>query len=203
MPFYIGDYLADTIGLTYDQHGRYLMAIMSYWRKRGPLSEREAKSIFGGEFDLLTGFFTLKNGVYHHKRIDRELSSLEDRLQRNKARTEAATLARKQRNDGRNDNVTSNVTSTYLQSQSPSYKAYKGKATKPTKLSKSNGEVSGRFEAALDSEWVNDAGKWVNRIKSKPSKCIRVIAEVENATKEGRVKTTPAAYAEHIWKEFK
>jgi len=33
-------------------------------------------------------------------------------------------------------------------------------------------------------------------------KCERVIAEVESAAREGRIKTTPARYAEQIWKEF-
>jgi hypothetical protein len=49
---------------------------------------------------------------------------------------------------------------------------------------------------------VNDAGKWVNRIKSKPNKVERVIAEVESAIKEKRIKQSPAQYAEQIWKEF-
>ena len=33
-------------------------------------------------------------------------------------------------------------------------------------------------------------------------KCERVIAEVESAAKEGRIRTTPAQYSEQIWKEF-
>ena len=76
------------------------------------------------------------------------------------------------------------------------------KRQKSTKLSKSQKECADRFEAALGKEWVNDAGKWVNRIKANPSKCVRIVAEVESAKKENRINTTPARYAHHLWKEF-
>jgi hypothetical protein len=78
--------------------------------------------------------------------------------------------------------------------------------TNPTKLSKlSSGqkELADRIETALGVEWINDAGKWINRIKAERDKAERVIAELENAIKEHRIKTTPARYAEQIWKEFR
>ena len=70
------------------------------------------------------------------------------------------------------------------------------------KLSMPQWEIARRIEAALVDEWVNDAGKWINRIKADRKKCERVIAEVEQAARESRIKTTPARYAEQIWKEF-
>lgn len=63
-------------------------------------------------------------------------------------------------------------------------------------------ELATRFEGTLNGQWINDAGKWILRIRGAAGKCQRVIAEVENAKKEGRIKTTPAQYAEQIWKEF-
>ena len=72
-----------------------------------------------------------------------------------------------------------------------------------TKLPARAIELAKRFEAALGDQWVNDAGKWIGRIKSDPAKSERVIAEVESAAREGRIKTTPAQYAEHIWEEFR
>ena len=74
--------------------------------------------------------------------------------------------------------------------------------TKASKLSARQKELADRFEAALGVEWTNDAGKWIGRIKTTPGKCDSVIAEVESAAKENRIKTTPARYAEQIWKEF-
>lgn len=75
-------------------------------------------------------------------------------------------------------------------------------STKANKLSTPQKELADRIEAALGVEWINDAGKWVKRIKSAPGKSERVIAEVESAAKEHRIKTTAARYAEKIWKEF-
>ena len=37
MPMWIGDYLADTMTLTRDLHGGYLLMLFAYWRNRGPL----------------------------------------------------------------------------------------------------------------------------------------------------------------------
>jgi hypothetical protein len=92
------------------------------------------------------------------------------------------------------------TTNLYLKSKErKNDKAY---STKASKLSIPQREIASRIETALGDEWVNDAGKWINRIKSKLGKCERVIAEVESAAREGRIKTTPARYAEQIWKEF-
>jgi len=74
--------------------------------------------------------------------------------------------------------------------------------TNTKKLSDRQKELADRIESALGIQWVNDAGKWVNRIKNHVSKSERVISEVESASKESRINTTPAQYAEQIWKEF-
>jgi hypothetical protein len=74
---------------------------------------------------------------------------------------------------------------------------------KPNKLSPIEKEVADQAEAILLNQWVNNAGKWVNRIKSEPDKVQRVFAEVANANKEQRIKTTPAQYAEYCWRQFK
>lgn len=71
-----------------------------------------------------------------------------------------------------------------------------------SRLDESQKIIAVRFEETLGKQWVNDSGKWVNRIKADLGKAERVIAEVESAVKESRIKTTPAQYAEQIWKEF-
>ncbi len=86
--------------------------------------------------------------------------------------------------------------------QSPEQSPEQSYSTKASKLSASQKELADRIEAALGVEWVNDAGKWINRIKTLTGKCERVIADVESSVKENRIKTTPARYAEQTWKEF-
>jgi len=85
--------------------------------------------------------------------------------------------------------------------------------TPKKRLTEPQRNLARRFEIILGHQWINDAGKWVNRIKEVDqygnttpgtfSKTERVLAEVESATKENRVRETPAQYAEQIWKEFK
>ena len=74
--------------------------------------------------------------------------------------------------------------------------------TKPSKLSAREKELADRIEAALGVQWTNDAGKWIGRVKAAPGKCERVIAEVESAARESRIKTTAAPFAEDTWKRF-
>jgi len=76
------------------------------------------------------------------------------------------------------------------------------KPTKPSKLSIPEKDLADRIEAALGDQWVNDAGKWIGRIRAHFRKAQRVIAELENARKEARIVSGPAQYAEDTWKRF-
>lgn len=64
-------------------------------------------------------------------------------------------------------------------------------------------DIAALCESVLNGEWVNDAGKWVERIRSDPEKVWRVFCDVKAAATEGRIKTTPARMAEYNWKVFK
>lgn len=81
MPLVIGDYLKDTTRLTTEQHGAYLLLIMSYWVEGAPPDD-------DGELAAITGldakawrrnrpklvrFFRVEEGVWRHKRVDMEL----------------------------------------------------------------------------------------------------------------------------------
>jgi hypothetical protein len=72
-------------------------------------------------------------------------------------------------------------------------------------------EIASLAESVMNGEWANDSRKWLNRITgcrerqviAEPDRVRRVFEEVQNAVREGRIKTSPARYAEQIWKEFK
>ena len=82
MPIYIGDYLADTIGLTHSQHGAYLLSIFKYWQKGESLTSSELREVTGREIDRVSQFYVWEGNRWHHKRIDGEL----DRARVNKER---------------------------------------------------------------------------------------------------------------------
>ena len=92
-------------------------------------------------------------------------------------------------------------------SPSPS-KSSKVQATKlPAKLPKpvlteAQKRLADGFEEQLNGQWPNDAGKWIRRIVSNSGKSSRVLAELSLARREDRIATTPAQYAEQLWKEF-
>jgi hypothetical protein len=98
----------------------------------------------------------------------------------------------------RNEPITTNLNLKTIKPES--HKAYSTKNT--NKLAGGQKELADLIQELLGEQWVNDAGKWINRIKEQPRKCERVFAEVGNAIKEGRIKTTPAQYAEETWKHF-
>src|ERR1019366_2244636 len=81
-PLYVGRYLGDTMHLTYDQHGPYLLLIMHYMRK-GPLPDDDQqlaaisrvpqKTWRRDMARTLRAFFTVeKDGMLHQKRADEE-----------------------------------------------------------------------------------------------------------------------------------
>lgn len=63
-------------------------------------------------------------------------------------------------------------------------------------------DVGALAEHVLGVQWVNDAGKWINRIHNDVERVSRVMLEVQNAIKEDRVLTTPAQMAENTWELF-
>lgn len=106
---YVGDYLADTIGLTLSQHGAYHLAIYAYWRRGGPLPDADARAIMGIEAEALARFFDRAKGDWRHKRVDAELTKA---TQLNLQRSEAGKISAAKRLYQRpfNDRSTTGVT---------------------------------------------------------------------------------------------
>ena len=80
MPVYIGDYLADTMHLTTEQHGAYLLLIFHLWR-RGSLPDDNTvlakiagldTSSWRNTRPVLAEFFKIEDKQWRHGRVERE-----------------------------------------------------------------------------------------------------------------------------------
>lgn len=112
MPLFIGDYLRDTTRLSTEQHGAYFLLIMDYWVNGAPPDDdatlanitkmqipawRKAKP-------ALSKLFKIEDGVWHHKRIDEELSNAASNADKYAKRAKKAADARWNKNASSNAN---------------------------------------------------------------------------------------------------
>jgi uncharacterized protein YdaU (DUF1376 family) len=80
MPVFIGDYLADTMHLSTEQHGAYLLLLFHLWR-RGSLRDDDAvlakisglgESAWNLQRPVLAEFFKIHDGLWQHGRVEKE-----------------------------------------------------------------------------------------------------------------------------------
>jgi uncharacterized protein YdaU (DUF1376 family) len=110
-PFYVGDYVRDTARLTTEAHGAYLLLMLDYWVNGAPPDDDETLatitklpvSIWKKRRPMLVKFFTVKDGVWLHGRIEKEKNKAETVGASNseKAREAAERRWAKQREDER------------------------------------------------------------------------------------------------------
>lgn len=83
MPWYVGDYLADTMLLTTEQHGAYCLLLMACWKEGGslPADDETLAAItklpvptWKKYRDKLLQFFIVEEGTLHHKRVSLEVA---------------------------------------------------------------------------------------------------------------------------------
>lgn len=83
MPFYIADYLADTGHLSHEEHGIYVLSLFHYWQTEQPLIANATILLrvcrcfdtakFEQLWEIVSQFYYLKDGYWHHKRMDEEI----------------------------------------------------------------------------------------------------------------------------------
>lgn len=95
MPLYIGDYLADTIGLSNSEHGSYILCLLAYWRNGQALTSNELREICGKDADRVCRFFVWEDNRWHHKRVDSELKIAWDNFSMKKSRAMKMVAARR------------------------------------------------------------------------------------------------------------
>jgi len=103
MPLYVADYLADTLGLTTEEHGAYDLLIFAYWRRGGPLPDdnkylahvaKANRQRWAHLRKSVEAYFQIHDGAWHHKRIDTELLKATGRYNSARANGRAGGLAK-------------------------------------------------------------------------------------------------------------
>ena len=128
MPIFIGDYLKDTNRLSASEHGAYLLLMFDYWQS-GSLPDNDtvlARIACMGEREwdsvkaTVMSYFKMKNGEWHHSRIDRELNAAKAKRKKQSARGKAGANARWNATSNASSNATSIPQAMPKQCQSPS-----------------------------------------------------------------------------------
>ena len=211
--FYADDFLAGTVTFDHAQRGLYITLLCIQWNA-GYVTPDDFESLTNGTAiaeplakRVWAKFKEGSDGHFRNERMEFERNKqLVFRENRQKSgvlgantrwHSHSTAIAQPMANHMANDSFPSPSPS-----PSPTVKV-KRQSFSSKKLSVAEKDLSDRIEFCMNGQWVNDAGKWINRIKQNFAKSERVIFEVESGLKEKRIRTTAAQYAEQIWKEFK
>lgn len=114
MPWYIGDYLADTMRLTTEQHGAYMLLLGEHWMK-GPIPDDDEvlSAITRLPLDrwmktrgLLLGYFWLSDGFWYQKRALAEKEKAESFKMKQKANGSKGGRPKRNNQEQNNPNET-------------------------------------------------------------------------------------------------
>lgn len=169
MPLWIGDYLADTMHLTRDQHGGYLMLIMAYWRKGSALEDNDdalasisrCSSIEWASIrPVLAKFFTVEAGLWKHGRIDEELQKAAENYAAKVERAKAGASARWGKNASSNAQASGKQCSSNANhNHTPTEKNPSGSSS--DRRAKGNARApKGAAPPSPVSDWADDYPEW-------------------------------------------
>ena len=107
MPVFIGDYLADTMHLTTEQHGAYLLLLFHLWR-RGSLRDDDAvlakisglgENAWNLHRPALAEFFKIHDGLWQHGRVEKEKARVTATKQSMTKKAKSAASSRWRKNN--------------------------------------------------------------------------------------------------------
>ena len=102
-PFYVADYMGDTLHLTTEQHGAYLLLLLAAWRtdNRLPNCDEQLQQItklnpqqWKKSGPILRNFFHITDEFWIHDRVREELAIAKVRMEK---RSKAAKAANEKR----------------------------------------------------------------------------------------------------------
>ena len=217
--FYPNDFAGGTVTFSNEQCGLYIRAICIQW-DAGFVTKDDFIALSSGMADPLVNRVMAKfelgqDGRFRNKRLEkvRQEQIAYREKQRHNGIASGIARAAQQHERPFNDRSTtaqpSGEPKPNSSSPSPSLSPSSPlSSTSPTKRERGCGglepkkkAVADHMEAALGEQWKNDAGKWINRIKSRYAICFDVVCELERAIREDRIETTPAQYAEKLWRQ--
>jgi uncharacterized protein YdaU (DUF1376 family) len=220
MPLYIGDYLGDTMHLSTEQHGAYLLLIMAYWKNHGPIPDTDAwlsqatgmHDAWSKHKEEIAKFFTIQAGLWHHKRIDAELAKAE---KNSSSRSNAARTAANARHSKRASRIpdaplTHNQRKTEAvpspspsQSEALNIESFKGlqcsKHFYPNGMTDEKSLIEDCVGILGHDNMKVYGGNWRLRARSQPKALRGILDDTWSAMKEKRIGTTPGQYANDLW----
>jgi uncharacterized protein YdaU (DUF1376 family) len=108
MQLYVADYLADTMHLTTEEHGAYLLLIFNYWQTGKPIPvsrlariARLSNERWTDVERSLNEFFNERSGEWVHDRIERDLEAVHATQSQRSAAGKASAEARAARAQAR------------------------------------------------------------------------------------------------------
>lgn len=108
MQFYVADYLADTMHLSTEEHGAYLLLIFNYWQTGKPIPKSRLNNIarlsndrWAVVEDSLREFFNDNGTEWVHPRIEADLAAVEEAQEQRSKAGKASAEAKKRANRSR------------------------------------------------------------------------------------------------------
>ncbi|HHV1786852.1 TPA: DUF1376 domain-containing protein [Escherichia coli] len=106
MQLYIADYLADTMHLSAEEHGAYLLLMFNYWQTGKPIPKNRLAKIarltnerWADVEPSLQEFFCYNGEEWVHLRIEEDLASVREKLTKKSAAGKASVQARRSRKE--------------------------------------------------------------------------------------------------------
>lgn len=106
MQLYIADYLADTMHLSAEEHGAYLLLMFNYWQTGKPIPKNRLAKIarltnerWADVEPSLQEFFCDNGEEWVHLRIEEDLASVREKLTKKSAAGKASVQARRGRKE--------------------------------------------------------------------------------------------------------